>query len=116
MNYQVSSEAGIGRSLFERLSSMGCPKLLLNTQYRMNPEISCFPNSKFYQNRILDAENVKSQSYEKHYLQGPMFGPYAFISVPNGKEEVDDVGHSKKNMVEVAVIITILRKLFKGIL
>ncbi|KAF9612245.1 hypothetical protein IFM89_038667 [Coptis chinensis] len=56
------------RSLFERLSSMGCPKHLLDMQYRMHPKISCFPNLKFYQEKVLDAPNVKSQSYEKHYL------------------------------------------------
>ncbi|KAF9615819.1 hypothetical protein IFM89_026499 [Coptis chinensis] len=56
------------RSLFERLSSMECSKHLLDMHYRMHPKISCFPNSKFYQEKVLDAPNVKSRSYEKHYL------------------------------------------------
>ncbi|KAF9613111.1 hypothetical protein IFM89_005590 [Coptis chinensis] len=114
VNSKVSDKAGFGRSLFERLSSMGCPKHLLDMQYRMHPKISCFPNSKFYQEKVLDAPNVKSQRYEKHYLPGPMFGPYSFISISNGREEVDDVGHSRKNMVEVAVVFTIVRSLFKA--
>ncbi|PIA50211.1 hypothetical protein AQUCO_01300743v1 [Aquilegia coerulea] len=114
VNSEVSKEAGFGRSLFERLSSVRFPKLLLNMQYRMHREISCFPNLKFYQNKILDAPNVMSQNHEKYYLPGPLFGPYSFISVDNGKEEFDSIGHSRKNMVEVAVVITIVRKLFKA--
>ncbi|PIA31055.1 hypothetical protein AQUCO_05300110v1 [Aquilegia coerulea] len=111
---KVSNDAGFGRSLFQRMSSAGCSKHLLNMQYRMHPNISCFPNSMFYLNKILDAPNVKSQSYVKHYLPGPMFGPYSFISVSNGIEEVDDVGHSRRNYVEAALVMTIVRNLFKA--
>lgn len=44
-----------------------------------------------------------------------MFGPYAFINIIGGREEKDDDGHSRKNMVEVAVILKILQNLHKGI-
>ncbi|KAL8483069.1 hypothetical protein ACS0TY_025932 [Phlomoides rotata] len=113
---KLSEEAGFGRSLFERLSSMGHSKHLLNMQYRMHPSISQFPNSSFYDNQILNAPNVRSKSYERCYLQGRMFGPYSFINVCDGREESDDVGHSKRNMVEVTVILKLLRKLFKGMM
>ena len=79
----------------------------------MHPSISFFPNSKFYLNQILDAPNVKSENYNKHYLSGPMFGSYSFINV-RGKEEHDDVGKSRKNMIEVAIVIKIVRNLYKG--
>ncbi|XP_068336676.1 uncharacterized protein [Pyrus communis] len=110
----VSYEAGFGRSLFERLSSMGHYKHLLNMQYRMHPSISSFPNSSFYYNQILDAPNVKRRSHEKHYLPGSIFGPYSFINVIDGREEKDEDGHSLKNMVEVAIIWKILRNLYKS--
>ncbi|KAI9170204.1 hypothetical protein LWI28_024307 [Acer negundo] len=110
----VSNEAGFGRSLFERLSTLGHPKHLLSIQYRMHPSISFFPNLQFYQNQILDGPNVKSISYEKHYLPGPMFGTYSFINILGGREELDDVGHSRKNLVEVAVVLKILLKLYKA--
>ena len=45
-----------------------------------------------------------------------MFGPYTFINVFGGREELDDVGHSRKNMVEVALVLKLLRSLCKGIL
>ncbi|KAI8537794.1 hypothetical protein RHMOL_Rhmol09G0052000 [Rhododendron molle] len=109
----VCVEAGFGRSLFERLSLLGHPKHLLNMQYRMHTSISSFPNSTFYCNQILDAPHVKNKSYEWQYLPGSMFGPYSFINVIGGKEEKDDVGHSRRNMVEVAVVVKILQNLYK---
>ncbi|XP_042479829.1 probable helicase senataxin, partial [Macadamia integrifolia] len=45
---KISKEAEFGRSLFERLVSMGHKKHLLNIQYRMHPSISLFPNTEFY--------------------------------------------------------------------
>lgn len=63
--------------------------------------------------QVLDAPNVRSKTYERQYLQGKMFGPYSFISVPSGKEESDDFGHSKRNMVEVALVIKIVQNLYK---
>ncbi|KAJ0078956.1 hypothetical protein Patl1_24392 [Pistacia atlantica] len=108
----VSDEAGFGRSLFERLSSLGYSKHLLNIQYRMHPSISNFPNSYFYDNQILDSPDVKRKSYEKVFLPGsPMFGPYSFINTFDGREEF--ISHSRRNMVEVAVVMKILRNLYK---
>ncbi|KAG8369518.1 hypothetical protein BUALT_Bualt14G0021900 [Buddleja alternifolia] len=111
---KVCQESGFGRSLFERLSSLGHSRHLLNMQYRMHPSISRFPNSKFYLNQILDAPSVQSQSYEKCYLKGKMFGPYSFINIRGGKEELDEVGHSRRNLVEVAVVVKLVQRLFKA--
>lgn len=93
---------------------MGHPRHLLNVQYRMHPSISLFPNSKFYYSQILDGPNVQSLSYRKNYLLGSMFGPYSFINIKYGREEKDDIGHSRKNMLEVAVALKIVRNLYKG--
>ncbi|XP_061990364.1 uncharacterized protein LOC133708842 [Rosa rugosa] len=111
---KVSDEAGFARSLFERLSLMGHSKHILNMQYRMHPSISLFPNSNFYKDLIQDAPNVKRRSYEKHYLPGAMFGPYSFINVIDGREEKEEDGPSRKNIVEVAIVSKILRNLYKG--
>ncbi|KAL7106139.1 hypothetical protein ACP275_07G092500 [Erythranthe tilingii] len=111
---KISEEAGFGRSMFERLSLLGHSKHLLNVQYRMHPSISRFPNSSFYQYRILDASNVQNQSYERCYLQGRIYGPYSFIDIPGNNEEFDDFGRSRRNMVEVAVAVMLVHKLFKA--
>ncbi|KAK2383849.1 P-loop containing nucleoside triphosphate hydrolase superfamily protein [Trifolium repens] len=110
----VSSEVGFGRSLFARLSTLGHPNHFLNIQYRMHPAISCFPNSCFYLNQILDAPNVIAKNYRKQYLPGQMFGPYSFINIIGGTEEFDDAGRSRKNMVEVAVVMKIIRNCFRA--
>lgn len=80
----------------------------------MHPAISRFPNSKFYQKKIINAPNVKDKSYERSYLPGRMFGPYSFINILDGKEEKVDFSHSRRNMVEVAVTVKIVKKLYKG--
>ncbi|XP_026425432.1 probable helicase MAGATAMA 3 isoform X2 [Papaver somniferum] len=110
---KISEEAEFGRSLFERLVSLGHKTHLLNVQYRMHPSISLFPNSEFYSKQIYDAYSVQQKSYTKHLLQGNMYGPYSFINMSCGKEELDDK-HSLNNMMEVAVIAEIIENLYKA--
>ncbi|XP_043810300.1 uncharacterized protein LOC110608878 isoform X1 [Manihot esculenta] len=110
----VSARADFGRSLFERLNSIGHSKQNLDMQYRMHPLISLLPNSEFYGNQILDAPNVKNKRYRKYFLLGPLFGPYSFINVSCGREETVSFTYSYKNMVEVAMVTKIVRKLFKA--
>lgn len=110
----MSENAAFGRSLFERLSSLGHKKHLLNVQYRMHPAISRFPNSNFYNNCISDGPNVTRDSYERHYLDGQMYGSYSFINIAIGKETTDSSGRSRRNMIEVAVVLQILKNLYKG--
>ncbi|XVE90672.1 hypothetical protein DITRI_Ditri20bG0095900 [Diplodiscus trichospermus] len=109
---KISGEAYFGRSLFERLVVLGHKKQLLNVQYRMRPAISSFPNKEFYDGKILDASMVKLKRYKKRFLHGNMYGAYSFINVASGKEEFDHL-HSKKNMVEAAVVCEIVASLFK---
>ncbi|KAB1211380.1 putative helicase MAGATAMA 3 [Morella rubra] len=101
---KISEKADFGRSLFERLVTLGHPKHLLNVQYRMHPSVSLFPNREFYDQQILDGPNVKERGYEQRFLQGNIYGSYSFINIAHGKEE-SGVGHSLKNMVEAAVCI-----------
>ncbi|GJU83140.1 UvrD-like helicase, ATP-binding domain, P-loop containing nucleoside triphosphate hydrolase [Tanacetum coccineum] len=114
VNSNVCIECGFGRSLFDRLSCLGHSKHLLNVQYRMHPSISFFPNLKFYQNQIRDAQTVLSRGYENRYLLGPMFGSYSFINVVGGRDEKDDYGRSRRNMVEVAIVIKIVKHLYRA--
>ncbi|XP_044475796.1 uncharacterized protein LOC123203505 isoform X2 [Mangifera indica] len=110
---KVSDEASFGRSLFERLSSLGRSKHLLNTQYRMHPSISYFPNSYFYNNQIWDSPTVKRRINKNVFLpRSPIFRPYSFINILEGREEF--IGRSWRNMVEVAVVMKILQNLYKN--
>lgn len=83
-------------------------------QYRMHPSISIFPNLRFYDGKIPDAPNVRQREHEKKYLPGSMFGPYSFVNIEGGREEFDELGHSRKNLIEVVVIEEILRNLRNG--
>ncbi|MFS7911495.1 putative P-loop containing nucleoside triphosphate hydrolase, DNA2/NAM7 helicase, helicase [Helianthus anomalus] len=109
---KICSDAKFGRSLFERLVLLGHQKHLLNVQYRMNPSISQFPNTEFYNGQILDGPNVIDKAREQRFLQEDMYGAYSFINVDSAKEEFDK-NHSTKNMVEVAVIAQIVANLFE---
>ncbi|KAL1806876.1 hypothetical protein ACET3Z_029944 [Daucus carota] len=110
---KVSAEAGFGKSLFQRLSILGHHRHLLDTQYRMHPNISNFPNAKFYQNRLIDSQLVKSETYEKCYIPSPLYGSYSFMNISCGKEVLSE-SHSWKNMEEVAVLLKILQLLYKA--
>ncbi|PWA96132.1 uvrD-like Helicase, ATP-binding domain, P-loop containing nucleoside triphosphate hydrolase [Artemisia annua] len=80
----------------------------------MHPSISFFPNLKFYQNQILNAQNVLSKNYENRYLSGPMFGSYSFINVVGGRDEKDDYGRSRRNMVEVAIVLKVVQNIYRA--
>ncbi|KAM0838873.1 hypothetical protein ACQ4PT_060689 [Festuca glaucescens] len=110
---KISENADFGRSVFERLSSLGCGKHLLNIQYRMHPEISRFPVSEFYDGEIHDGSTVISESYERHFLRGNMFGPYSFINVRGGRETSEEHSRSPKNTIEIAVVSLIVERLFQ---
>uniref|UniRef100_A0A0E0NJB2 Helicase ATP-binding domain-containing protein n=1 Tax=Oryza rufipogon TaxID=4529 RepID=A0A0E0NJB2_ORYRU len=111
---RVCEDAEFGRSLFERLSSLGHPKHLLDVQYRMHPGISKFPVSSFYENKISDGENVLHRDYERKPLAGPMYGSYSFINVDAGKESKGKHDKSLMNPIEVAAVTRIVQRLFKG--
>ncbi|KAI3519060.1 hypothetical protein L1887_08052 [Cichorium endivia] len=109
---RICKEKKFGRSLFERLVSLKHPTLLLNVQYRMHSSISRFPNQKFYGNKIFNGPNVIKPNYTKQFLEGDMFGPYSFIHLTHGEVEFDETG-SGKNMVEVAVVVDLITRLYK---
>ena len=56
--YQKAQELGFGQSLFERIyeflqnPQFPNPVRMLNTQYRMHPDIVAFPNALMYDNRL----------------------------------------------------------------
>ncbi len=51
------------RSLFQRLEEAGHEVHLLDTQYRMHPQISKFPRNIFYGGYLKDGPNVKGKGY-----------------------------------------------------
>ncbi|CAL4940369.1 unnamed protein product [Urochloa decumbens] len=110
---KIAKDADFGRSLYQRLCTMGYSKHLLGVQYRMHPCISKFPNASFYDNQISDGPIVKQETYCKRLLPGPIYGAYSFIHIENDMEMLDSLGQSSKNMAEVAVAANLVERLAK---
>lgn len=45
-------------SLFKRLQGAGYPVHVLDTQYRMHPQISAYPSAEFYNGKLRDGPGV----------------------------------------------------------
>ena len=107
--HQLAQKNGYARSLFERLQSLGHSYRLLDVQYRMHPAISAFPNKQFYYRKLKNGDNVLLPDYEKFPYQKDMFGPYAFIDIPDGTEV--NAGSSKKNVLEAELVLHLIRRI-----
>jgi superfamily I DNA and/or RNA helicase len=74
---------------------------MLNVQYRMSPYISSFPSRMFYDSKISNGENVKTETYRS----GPCLldrKAYSFLQI-NGTEEAG-AGGSLRNYAEAKCI------------
>jgi hypothetical protein len=93
--------AGFGYSWLGKIQSLHPEKVhLLDTQYRMDPQILTFPNRSFYNNRILSGENVLSR---ETYIEKP----FLFIDTDRrGQEEQE--AFSWTNVFEAMVIKSLL--------
>nr|GMC62485.1 probable helicase MAGATAMA 3 isoform X1 [Ipomoea batatas] len=74
-------------------------------------QLPAMVQSKFYEGKVMNGPNVKSIKYEKRFLKGNMFGPYSFINISQGKEELDEKC-SSKNMAEVSAVAEIIAMLY----
>ncbi len=116
---ELAQHRGCSDSLMARMTtaSIRAPCHLLDTQYRMHPEICMLPNRLFYQGKLQDSEWVRSRRKNvifdtiSHnlYRQGrhevPAFlrSPLAFINV-NGNESGGVGGQSISNSAEAVLI------------
>ncbi|XP_077238567.1 P-loop containing nucleoside triphosphate hydrolases superfamily protein isoform X2 [Tasmannia lanceolata] len=71
-------------SMFERLQRAGHPVIMLVEQYRMHPEICRFPSLHFYDNKLLNGNQMASKSAPFH--KDLFLGPYVFFDIIDGLE------------------------------
>ena len=82
---------------------------LLDTQYRMHPEISKFPSKEFYDGKLLDGDNMASLR-TKPWHQSSILGPYRFFDV-HGIQQSVQRGHSLVNIAEIEVSLKLYARL-----
>ena len=102
-----AEQGGLARSLFERLVEMGIVPHLLNTQYRMHPSISEFPNSQFYEGLLEDGVTATEREAPAGLLWPDWEAPLSFLPV-NGDEVLSPDGASKENPAEAAWVAKLL--------
>lgn len=108
---QSAARYGYDQSLFVRMQGNHPKKVhLLDTQYRMHPQISAFPSREFYEGQLKDGHNMlqlRQQPWHKSIL-----GPYRFFDV-QGVQERGHRGQSLVNTKELQVAMQIYDRFSK---
>lgn len=98
------------QSLFVRMQSNRPDDIhLLDTQYRMHPEISRFPSQAFYDGRLLDGPNM-AKMRTRPWHGSPVLSPYRFFDV-QGVHQSAPKGHSLINFAELEVALQLFDRL-----
>tara|TARA_R110002003_G_scaffold9_3_gene363 strand:+ start:8193 stop:10043 length:1851 start_codon:yes stop_codon:yes gene_type:complete len=82
---------------------------LLDTQYRMHPEISLFPSRTFYDGRLLDGGDMAGLR-KQPWHQSMLLGPYRFFDV-QGQHQAAPKGHSLINIAEIDIAMKLYKRL-----
>ncbi|PGH26410.1 hypothetical protein AJ80_01908 [Polytolypa hystricis UAMH7299] len=107
---KVASRFQYEQSLFVRMQA-NHPKdvHLLDTQYRMHPEISRFPSAAFYDGKLRDGAGM-AELRKKPWHGSALLGPYRFFDV-QGMHASAPKGHSLVNMAELQVAMKLYERL-----
>lgn len=106
---QKAKELNLQRSLFDRLQRAGAPVKVLTIQYRMHPQIRQFPSAYFYNDSLIDGENVIQNQFHEFYNHS-LLKPYVFFDVAMGQHERQYSG-SLQNHVEAQMATALFKEL-----
>ncbi|KUJ23532.1 uncharacterized protein LY89DRAFT_680273 [Mollisia scopiformis] len=101
---------GYEQSLFVRMQKNHPNNIhLLDTQYRMHPEISRFPSAQFYNSRLVDGDGM-AQLRQQPWHASTILGPYRFFDVA-GFQTKQAQGHSFINVPELNAALQLYQRL-----
>eukprot|EP00658_Telonema_sp_P-2_P030493 TRINITY_DN23006_c0_g2_i1.p1 TRINITY_DN23006_c0_g2~~TRINITY_DN23006_c0_g2_i1.p1 ORF type:complete len:247 (+),score=36.25 TRINITY_DN23006_c0_g2_i1:41-781(+) len=104
----AARNAKLDRPLLTRLSKdCNHELMLLDTQYRMHPQIAQFPLTRFYSDRVKSADSLDAP---QPWYADRRHGPYALLNVSKGLERKGQRG-SYQNPVEAAAVCQVLQQL-----
>ena len=110
---QSAAKYGYDQSLFVRMQRNRPRDVhLLDTQYRMHPEISRFPSRQFYEGRLIDGGDMAALRREPWHGTADrpsLLGPYRFFDVA-GEQARGARGQSLVNDNEVRVALQLYRR------
>ncbi|KAI1163608.1 SEN1 N terminal-domain-containing protein [Nemania serpens] len=106
---QSAARYGYDQSLFVRMQRNFPDDVhLLDTQYRMHPEISFFPSQEFYERRLVDGGDMAKLRQQPWHRSEPL-GPYRFFDV-RGTQEKGQRGKSLVNLEELKVAMQLYER------
>ncbi len=101
----LAKEKKYDRSMMARLEECNQPTLMLETQYRMDPQICHWPSSQYYAGRLLPHDSIVRNT------STDLMQPKAFYNIASGKESNGGGSTSKMNESEADYIVQIIRKI-----
>ncbi|KAI1824353.1 SEN1 N terminal-domain-containing protein [Xylaria intraflava] len=106
---QSAARYGYDQSLFVRMQrNFPNDVHLLDTQYRMHPEISMFPSQEFYERRLIDGSDMARLRHQSWH-RSELLGPYRFFDV-KGAQEKGHRGQSLVNLQEIRVAMQLYER------
>ncbi|KAK3941950.1 SEN1 N terminal-domain-containing protein [Diplogelasinospora grovesii] len=106
---QSAARYGYDQSLFVRMQKSHAKDVhLLDTQYRMHPEISRFPSQEFYEGLLHDGADMARLRMQPWH-QSALLGPYRFFDV-QGSQARGPKNQSLVNEAELKVAMQLYRR------
>ncbi|KAF2479592.1 SEN1 N terminal-domain-containing protein [Neohortaea acidophila] len=98
------------QSLFVRMQNNFANEVhLLDTQYRMHPQISLFPSKTFYDALLKDGPGMAGLR-ERPWHKSALLAPYKFYDVA-GQHQAAPKGHSLVNLAEIDIAMLLYQRL-----
>ena len=101
---QEAARAGYGVSMFERLSWGLVQPHLLDTQYRMHPQLAQYPSQAFYGGRMRSGVTAAQRPSALEWPCAAVPGYFHDVEGQEGR-----VGHSRTNEKEATVVAQLVK-------